>query len=91
MSRLNGYYDRFAERKGFSLRVAFVYTSTYVVLIGIGVVELLALDNNRGDSFSLYMAPLSLLVGIAGFIHGVQVIRAVRRQKASDAHPSLRG
>jgi hypothetical protein len=91
MSRLSGYYDRFAERKGFSLRVAFAYTSTYAVLIGIGLVQLWALDNNRGDSFYLYMAPLSLVVGMIGLFQGVQVIRAVRRQKGSDAHPSPRG
>jgi hypothetical protein len=91
MNRMDAYYDRFAQRKGWTLVGASVYTSTYGVLIALGLLQLQALYGNGGDSFYLYMAPLSLLVGVVGILHGAQVIRAVRRQKASGAKASLRG
>jgi uncharacterized membrane protein len=91
MSRLNAYYDRFALRKGFSLRVAFVYTSTYLVLAGLGCFQMRALLENRGEAFYLYMAPLAIVVGFVGLFHGIQVIRAVRRQKGAGAKVSVRG
>ena len=82
MNRMDAYYDRFAQRAGWTLRGVSVYTLTYGVLIALGVFQIQALFENRGESFYLYSAPLSLLVGIIGILHGFQLIRAVRRRRA---------
>lgn len=91
MNRLNAYYDRLAARKRWPLSVALVYTSTYGVLIGLGFLQIHNLLHDRGNAFYLYTAPLSLIVGIAGMLHGVQVVRAIRRKRASELNPSFRG
>ncbi len=80
MSRMQAYYDRFSQRWGFSLTGAVVYTSAYAFIFCLDLLQLHAHLEHRGEPFYIYSWSIFMLLGIVGVFHGIQVIRAVRRQ-----------
>ena len=82
MGRIQNYYDRFTAN--FTLAHGFVYLASYVLLSCIGVLNIRRYFRAH-DTFSMFLGPLALLVGVTGILHALQIIRTVAGRDRRDS------
>jgi hypothetical protein len=80
VNTIREHYDRFSGH--FSRFGAIFYLFFYVFLCCLGTLEIRGVRGPDGAWF-LWMGPLTLLLGVGGVIHAVQVVCGVERRIAS--------
>ena len=85
MHRLRAYYDNYTGNYRLNWAIAFTVIFTINACIG---VSQLAKYFYRHDGYYLLSGGLSIVIGIAGVLHGAQIIHAVVRRAAAQSPSS---